>query len=364
MRKIKILHIAPINTSNVPGAFVQAERQMGFDSNLVTLFRDARNYGDDLCLDLPFIDFIGTRWIKKVVSNPSKLVITNRIAEPHQVPLQWQPHSLAEKWLVSSRDRIWKSKVERAIREHGLDQYDIYQLDGGLGFYRNSAFIQKMHSRGKKIICCYTGSDLRTRGVIPTIDNTSDLNVTVEFDHLKLHPNIHHVFFPFEDQKYTPKEFKPNKVLRIGHAPTNRQAKGSDDIIPIVQKLTKIFSIELELIQNQTHQQAIERKRSCDIFIDQIGDLGYGINSLESLAMGIPTCSCLADGFEKLYPDHPFVVIDAMNLEEQLVRLITDDSLRSKFAEKGPPWIKSKHTAEQSVQTIHRLAGLITAETK
>ena len=43
---------------------------------------------------------------------------------------------VAEKWLVRLRDRLWLPRVLRAIQEHGLDDFDIYQLDGGLDFTR------------------------------------------------------------------------------------------------------------------------------------------------------------------------------------------------------------------------------------
>ncbi|MDZ7316306.1 MAG: hypothetical protein ONB24_09315, partial [candidate division KSB1 bacterium] len=60
-KKTRILHIAPANTSGVPGQLVLAERKLGYDSRLVTLFRDPRNYFQDICLDLPFIDLPAVR---------------------------------------------------------------------------------------------------------------------------------------------------------------------------------------------------------------------------------------------------------------------------------------------------------------
>ena len=66
----RILHLAPFNTSGVPITLVRAEREVGFESRLITLGRDSRNYEEDICLDLPFLDFIGTRLAKKLFSNP------------------------------------------------------------------------------------------------------------------------------------------------------------------------------------------------------------------------------------------------------------------------------------------------------
>ena len=233
-----ILHIAPMNTSGVPGQLVLAERQLGFTSRMVTLFRDRRSYFEDICLNLPFIDFVGTKWIKKYVSAPEKLAVTNLARVLGKIPVEWQPDSLAEKLLVYLRDLLWQPKIQRAISKFALDQFDVYQLDGGLDFYRHAGFIKQQKALGKKILCCYTGSDLRTRGVIPAIDAISDVNVSVEFDHLRLHPHIHHVFFPFDADKLQPKPGEAGEKIRIGHAPTSWAAKGSEIIIPIASSAT------------------------------------------------------------------------------------------------------------------------------
>ncbi|MBN1481159.1 glycosyltransferase family 1 protein [candidate division KSB1 bacterium] len=357
--KSKILHIAPANISGVPGQFVQTERQLGYESRLVTLFADPRNYFQDICLNLPFIDFAPTKMIKRLVSDPRKLQVINRIQRPENIPLVWQPHSFVEKALVFFRDWWWRPRVQRAIKQYHLDEFDVYQLDGGLDFYRNAAFISTMKERGKKIICCYTGSDLRTRGVIQAIDRISEANVTVEFDHLSLHPAIQHVFFPFDASRFTPHAHHNNsRTIVIGHAPTNRAAKGSDIIIPILQRLSRDYPVKIELIEGLPYREALARKQACDIFVDQIGDLGYGINSLEAMAMEIPACSCLAPGFAAMYPDHAFVEIHAENLAEQIIPLIENANLRRKVGERGRQWVLEHHDAVKVVQKIHAIAGI------
>ncbi len=357
MKRTRILHIAPTNTSGVPGQFVITERRMGYDSRLVTLFRDKRKYFEDICLKLPFIDFAGTKWIKKFVSDPEKITVDNKLKQPGSLPVVWEPHSFAEKFLVQLRDLLWTPRIETAVRKYRLNDFDVYQLDGGLDFYRNSKFIERIKRDGKKVICCYTGSDLRTRGVIPGVDRLSETNFTVEYDHVKLHPNIKHVFFPFEAGRFQIIK-QNNKKIRIGHAPTNQKAKGSDIIIPIMRELAHENDVEAVVIQNLPYSLAIEVKQSCDIFIDQIGDLGYGINSLEALSMGIPCCSCLAPGFAEAYPDHPFIVVNRDNLKSELLRLIQNADLRKQQGLKGRAWVEKYHDSTRIVQEMHKLAGI------
>ncbi|MBC7186762.1 MAG: glycosyltransferase [Calditrichaeota bacterium] len=355
---LRILHIAPFNTSDVPMTLVRAERAMGHYSRLVTLARDPRAFEEDICLELPFLDWWGTRLAKRLVADPRRLRVDNVARIPEHVPLTWRPRGPAEACLVRLRERLWAPAIRRAIRDHDLTNFDVYQLDGGLEFTRDGGFVAARKREGKRVICCYTGSDLRTRGVIPAIDRIADLTVSVEFDHLRLHPSIHHVFFPFEVERFQPVRERRPGPLRIGHAPTSRKAKGSDIIIPVIASLAAEYGVEMVLIENLPYKEAIRRKADCDIFVDQLGDLGYGINSLEALAMGIPVCSCLAPGFAERYPDHPFVVVDATNLREQLVRLITSPGLRQQLGTAGRRWVKEHHDSRQVAARIHQLAGL------
>jgi len=351
----RILHLAPFNTSGVPITLVRAERELGFDSRLITLGRDPRGYEEDVCLDLPFLDFAGTRWAKKLFSHPEKLRVTSRYKIPTPIPPTWTPHSLVEKWLVSFREWVWQEKIEPAMAEIDFWNFDLYQLDGGLEFYRDGRMVRELKNRGKAIICLYTGSDLRTRGVIPEIDRLADLNVTLEFDHLVLHPRLHHVFFPLDLRRFTLAPPRQEPRLVIGHAPTNRIAKGSDTIIAVVKNLAKEFPIDFELIEGLPHHEALRRKARCDIFIDQLSELGYGINAIEALAMGICTCTGLEAGFAEKYPDHPFIEVNAANLREQLFRLCRLPQERQRWRDFGRAWVEKMHDARQVVQRIHEL---------
>ena len=352
---MKILHIAPFNTAGVPMEFVRAEGALGHESRLVTLGPSRLKFEEDICLDLPLIDHWSIRLAKKIFSPKKRTDVSFKVKpEIKENPRIWRPNQM-ETWLIRIREKFWHLKIENAINKYDLLNFDVYQLDGGLGFFRDARIIRQLKSQGKKIICCYTGSDLRVRGIIPVIDEISDLNVSVEFDHQFLHPNLTHVPFPINPEKYEKGNPPKSEKIIITHAPTNRAAKGSDIIIPIVKQLEREYPIKLVLIENMPYKEAIRRKAESHIFIDQIGDLGYGISGLEALSMGIVTCSCVAPGFEKIYPDHPFVLIDERNLRKQLIRLIENENLRSGIIKKGLEWVRRVHHSQAVVQKIHIL---------
>lgn len=360
----RILHIAPFNTANVPHTFMQTERKLGFDSRLITFGKNSFGFSEDICLNLPFLKTPGISIIKKIISPDDRLQVENVHNIPGSIPKIWRTNGILESKFIRFREWIWKKEIRQALLQVDVANIDVLQLDGGLEFYRNGRIVKRLKEAGKKIICCYTGSDLRIRGVIPEVDESSDLNVSVEFDHLLFHPNVHHIFFPFDVSPFRKSKRHSTGQLRIGHAPTNRQAKGSDRIISELKKLQAYHSLEIVLIENMPHKEALKLKSTCDIFIDQIGDLGYGINSLEAFAMEIPVASSLVRNFSSYYPDHPFIEISGETLAAKLQQLIGNSELRRKLGQRGRRWVKKYHDPEKVVKKIHELAGINVTENK
>ncbi len=355
---MRILHIAPSNIAGVPLCFVEAERRLGHKSRLITLMHNTQNRKEDICLHLPFIRFWGTRFVKSLCISKERRSIRYISDVPKSIPRYWYPESWIEAKMIQFREGIWRRKIQNAWIQYHLEDFDVYQLDGGLGFYRDGRLMRQMKEKGKKIICCYTGSDLRIRGVIPEIDQISHLNMTVEFDHLQFHPDIHHVMFPIDLSQFTVKKNRVGDKIRIGHAPTSRQAKGSDIIISHIRTLEKKLPVQLILIEGLSYLEAIDLKQSCHLFIDQIGNLGYGMNSIEALAMGIPTCTSLAPRFEERYPDHPFIVINSHNISQKIAELVQHPERLHIIGMRGLEWVKNHHDSVKVVQQIHRLVGL------
>jgi glycosyltransferase involved in cell wall biosynthesis len=354
----RILHIAPFNTAGVPMAFVKAEQALGYESRLITFSPNRYGFEEDVCLNLPWMSGRAFQTIRDGLSSASRR--SNKslgtTASPDDIPLVWQPHVI-EAILIALRERRWRPKIEDALKSLDFYSFDIYQFDGGMDFYRRGDIAKELHLRGKKIVCCYFGSDLRTRGVLSDLDAISEINFTVEFDHLQLHPEIHYVFFPFDPWQYKPVA-RNNPRLRLFHSATNRTYKGSDHIIQIGQRLEQEFEVEFVFMENTPHEQVLAAKQQCDLVIDQItnlGGIGYGISSLEALSMGIPVCTRLTPEYEAFIPDHPFISVTPDTLYDQLVTLIRSSELRQQYGRHGRQWVEQYHDARNVVKHMHTM---------
>ena len=356
---LRILHIAPFNTAGVPIAFVRAERALGFESRLITFARNEFGFEEDLCLDLPFMNGRFFRSMRNRISGASTRAAPHAESEERSmdIPLVWTPGSLLEAMLIGIRERIWQGRIEKLIEQLDFFNFDIYQFDGGLDFSRHGTYAKELHARGKKVVCCYLGSDLRKRGVIPEIDAVSSCNFTVEYDHLALHPDIHYLFFPFDPWRFTP-QTSENGKLRIFHSATNRAYKGTDHIIEVGRALESALDVEFIYMENTPHTELLAVKQQCDIMIDQItnlGGIGYGVSSLEALSMGMAVCTRLTPEYEAFIPDHPFVSVTPETLYNTLATLIQDTEKRQWHRQHGRKWVEQYHDAENIVKHMHDL---------
>jgi len=326
--------------------FVKMHRQFGFESNLITIYKNKLNFEEDISLnlELPQSNF-AKKW--RDIKIDRKIQKISLIQTPSLKI--YKPKNTFEEIYFKFRDLKNKNLINGVIEKHKLFDYDIYHFDGGMDFYRNISFARELKKRNKKIICCYFGSDLRTRGIFEELEKISDMLLTVEFDHTQLHKKVNYIFFPF-DVKHFEYKINNNKVKKIIHSPTNRAFKGTDKILRVIDEIKKEAEFEFILLENVDREELLKIKRGCDLAIDQVGGemggSGYGKNSLENISMGIPTFTEFSDDYSKFLPDNPFINSNIYNLKENILKFLKDDSLIETYAIKGRKWAEETHSFE------------------
>jgi len=333
----------------MPLDFVKMHRQNNIESRLITLYKNTLNFEEDVCINLPF--HTGAKSKKWRDSKVEGTQLLNELKF-------YKPKNPFENIYFKIRDFKNKTPIEDVINKLKLYDFDIYHFDGGMDLYRDLRFVKKLKKMKKKIVCCYFGSDLRSRGVFKELDEMSDLNLTVEFDHLYIHPNINYVYFPFEVNKFEIKE-RDNKKLKIIHSPTNRKFKGTDKIIKVIDVIKKERDIDFILLENMDRNEVLKIKSECDLAIDQVGGelggSGYGKNSIENISMGIPTITEFSDDYLKFIKENPFIHSTIDTLKEQLISLIENRNLIKDYSERGRRWVEKYHSYESVNKRINEL---------
>lgn len=352
---LRILYISPENTVGTLNFWKQIHKDEGNKCTFVTLYETKHDYASDICLHLPLIST--DNWYSKF---RHKYYQKHRgelgdYKEKKGFPPTWKPHSLTENMYFKFRDWLWHYYIEPAIKKHRLMEYDIYHFEWGLDLYRDSRFAKKISKLGKPIVCTYHGQDMRTRGVIPEMDFLSQLNLTSELDLIEKHPNLNYLFLPFDTNQFEASE-TVNNPIRVCHSPTNRYYKGSEDLIPVCKKLEKEGLISFNLIEKQSYEKVLQQKQESDILVDQVhnrGGWGYGMTSVESLAMGLVCMTELIEPYQKFIPDHPFVHITAETFEASLRKLISDPLALVEKKRESKHWVERYHGLKRVSRVLY-----------
>ena len=354
---MKILYISPENTVGTLSTWKNFHLSKGNDCDFITFYKTPNNFDSGICLNLPLISsnklYRAIRTLHYKINSKSR----NEYSPKLGYPPTWEPNSYFEKIYFLVRDFIWSFKVEKAIKDLNLLNYDIYHFEWGLDFYRSCYFVERLKKLQKKIICTYHGQDMRTRGIIEKIDTLSDLNFSSELDLLSKHPKLNYMFLPIQlSQELSIKKTVEN--IKICHSPTDRHYKGSNQIIKICKKIAEENSqVEFVLIENMSHDEVIKIKKTCDILIDQIGDSGgwgYGMNSVESMALGLCCMTQMNGECDNFFKGHPFVNINENNLEQKLNNLILNPLIIDEYKEKSISWVQNKHGVENVGKILYK----------
>jgi glycosyltransferase involved in cell wall biosynthesis len=338
---LKILHMAPQNYAGVPYDFYRMHNACGDQSRLITYHKNQLNFPEDICLNIPLPKHkMASFWRRKKMRMREEVPVSKA---PY-----FEPKNFIEKFYFSLTDLSRKSIAEEIIEKYDLDSYDIIHYDAGLDLFRNSSLAKRWKKQGKKIVCCYYGSDLRLRGIIKELDEISDLNITSEYDHLSLKTDLHYIFYPYDPSELPQRKVNNTGKVKIVHSPTNRKYKGTELIISVIDKVKESVDIEFLLLENMDREEVLKIKSGCDIAIDQVGGsmggTGYGKAGIETLAMGIPTITNMTEEYARWLRENPFIIANnGEELYKTLIRLTGSPELRNEYGTAGKAWVEKYH---------------------
>jgi glycosyltransferase involved in cell wall biosynthesis len=351
---MKVLYISPENTVGTLSSWRKVHESKGNECRAITYYPSPMGFEDDICLNLPLTG-----------STKSFLRQRQRHYQRHRGPLGemldlpgnppvWTPHTKVESLFFALRDRIWRMKIEPAIRKYGLNKFDVYHFEWGLGLYRNGTFIRELAKRGKHLLATYHGQDFRNRGVMPIVDQLVKTSFTSELDLIPRHSNLNYLYLPYDVAAVSPRQM-PGTPITICHATRNRLHKGSDKIIEVCQKLKQTHGVHFLLVEDQPHDVTMTAKAKSDIYIDQIADVapGYGMNSIEAMALGVACCTSMNQAYEQFMPDHPFINAGPDTLEEQLISLIENPDRIVEAGRAARRWAEEHHSLEAAGNQLY-----------
>lgn len=153
---------------------------------------------------------------------------------------------------------------------------------------------------------------------------------------------------------------RPDKTIRIAHAPTDRIVKGTATVEAVISRLKRRYPVVPVIIERLSWDHCLARKATADIYVDQFG-LGYGNNAIEAWAMGMPVIAgASAPILARMRREYrrktlPFYEATVDTLEARLVELIESPDLRAEWAQRGMEHVERFHAPAVVVARLKAL---------
>jgi hypothetical protein len=140
-----------------------------------------------------------------------------------------------------------------------------------------------------------------------------------------------------------------NDKIVIVHTPSAQFAKGSNFIIPIIEKLQQQYPIDFILLNNMPRSVVLDTMKTADIFIDQIILGSYASAAIEAMSFGKPTLAYIMPSVYKQGIDTscPIVNVNPDTLESKLIELIESPELRRLIGMKSRQYVDEVHNADK-----------------
>lgn len=149
----------------------------------------------------------------------------------------------------------------------------------------------------------------------------------------------------------------------VAHAPTDRELKGTGDIVAAVDRLRdRGLRIEFDLIEGVGHAAALARLRRADVVVDQLRLGWYGVVAVEAMALGKPVVAHVRPDLTRQLDDPPPIVpATGADVEARLEELVRDPVLRGRLGAEGRAYVERVHACDRIADQVEALYGTVLA---
>lgn len=147
--------------------------------------------------------------------------------------------------------------------------------------------------------------------------------------------------------------------LKIVHAPTNRKIKGTDIIVSVIDDLNKKYDIELILVENMSHSEALKVYQEADLIIDQIRIGWYGGFAVEAMKMGKPVAVFIND-YDLKYVSYEMknalsnsvINVNPDNLKDKLIEILENRNILDEVSKNAYDYVCEFHNPDKLIKIV------------
>lgn len=317
---LRVLH-APVNIGNHPWVLSRYERALGLRSDLVVSSGTWLKYPADRFLS----ESPSPNWKDQLRESMFGLSAAFRYDVLH--------FYFGRSFFSWTKDREWPGAFLDLKLAHYLGRKVFMTLQGC-----DARLSNRNNARNEITMCqigrcqaapvCRQALDADRRRLIDTIlpwcDRVFVLNPDLAYDVPEA------IFLPYANvdvEAFEPAWPRTDGPIRLLHAPSDEEIKGTRFILEAVEQLKQRWPIELVLVRGLPYHEALKLYDQADLVIDQVLAGWYGGFAVEAMALGKPVACYLRDSDLCYLPlpmraDLPLLRLEIPTLERDLERLL------------------------------------------
>ena len=240
-----------------------------------------------------------------------------------------------------------------------LPETDIFHFYFGMTLVPKKLQFPILRATRKKSVFHFLGADIRdTPDERLAYGLKADARIVGSYAALRFIPFDAHVVPPGIDlSRYVPSPPNGDDVVRVVHAPSNKEKKGTEDVVAAVDELKKRYPVELDVVHGVRNEEALERYRRADIVVDQLRRDWHGVFTIESLALGKPVVTSLDEDAVRQTEEGfgvrlPIVRATKDDLVEKLRPLVEAPELRRELGAAGRAYVEQVHDVDRMADRL------------
>jgi glycosyltransferase involved in cell wall biosynthesis len=260
-------------------------------------------------------------------------------------PQKWRPDEYDEAIEPPRRGFLRRQIVLWPAFARLLPRTDIFHFYFGLTLVPKSVQFPILRATGKKSVIHWLGADIREQPREKlAYGRRADVQVVGSYAARHYVPEAVVIPPGLELSRFEPAPPVERERVRIVHAPSNKEKKGTEYIVAACKELP----VDLDVVHGVPNKEAVKRYAQADIVVDQVLRDWHGIFTLESMAMGKPVVTSLDETAVRETEDAfgvkvPIVVATKDDLADKLRPLVESFEERKRLGQAGRAYVERVH---------------------
>ncbi|HEY3050684.1 MAG TPA: glycosyltransferase, partial [Gaiellaceae bacterium] len=236
-----------------------------------------------------------------------------------------------------------------------LPQTDIFHFYFGLTLVPKRLQFPILRATRRRSLFHFLGADIRDRPKEQLVYGLkADARVVGSYAALSFIPFDAEVIPPGLDlSRYEPVPAVERERVRIVHAPSNFEKKGTEWVIEACKQLP----VDLDVVHGVRNEEALERYKEADIVVDQLIRDWHGVFTIESMALGKPVVTSLEEDAVRQTEEAfgvkvPIIRATKNDLVEKLKPLVESFEERKRLGQEGRAYVEEVHDIERATDRL------------